>query len=265
MKWFVLLAAMAYPEENEEECKKAVEAFRASYNNSVESARIDAVREVAKHQCEKTIGVLSQLLTGETPKVRIAAAKALGGYDHPKAVEAVAAAVLPNRDRHEVLEALAKALEDLDWEVGAAVLNPLLRKHDDMDILEALHIIVPVLGKMGSATSVEPLIKLLEHAENEGKRVRVGGKRYAGNPRLAALKGPIDKALQQITGGDQSSSDKWDDWWKANRERLLAGATVIYRCKATGKRWGQRAGEPQECPNHDKPQKDGQPVKVKLH
>jgi hypothetical protein len=177
----------------------------------------------------------------------------------------VANAVAPNVKDHEVLEGLANAIEDLDWEVGATILNPLLKKHDDKVILEALHVIVPMLGKLGSESSVEPLIKLLEHAENEGKRVKAGGKRYTGNQKLAALKAPIDKALQAITGGNEASADKWGDWWKANRERLIAASTVVYRCKATGKRWGQKAGEPQECPNHDKPQKDGQPVKVKLH
>lgn len=265
MHWILLAASLTLFQESEEDCKKAVDAFGAAYRNAAEPARIAAISELGKHKCEKAVGILSQLLTGEAEKVRIAAAKALGTYDSAKAVEAAANAVSANLKDHEVLEALAKAIEDIDWEVGATILNPLLRKHDDKDILEALHVIVPVLGKLGSASSVDPLIKLLEHAENEGKGGgRVKGIRSRGNPQLAALKGPVDKALQAITGGTQSSSDKWEEWWKANSDRLAASSTAIYLCRATGKRWVEKAGEAIKCPFHDKPEKDGIQVKIVL-
>lgn len=250
--------------EDPEECKKSLEAFRLAYKGGAESGRSAAVGLLTKHPCAKSVDALSPMLTAETDAVRIAAAKVLGGFDLPKAVEAVAAAVPPNTQRHEVLEALAKALESLDWELGAETLNPILPKHHDKDVLETLHVVVPVLGKLGSASSVEPLIQLLQHAENEGKRVRAAGVRAAGNPKMLALETPIRKALQEITGGSEATADKWDDWWKANRERLLAGATIVYRCKASGKRWGQKAGEAQHCPHHDKDEKDGVVVKTSL-
>ena len=250
--------------EDPEECKKALEAFRAQYKSGAELARASAVGSLSKHNCPKSVDALSQMLTGEADTVRIAAAKTLGGFDSPKAVEAVAGAVPANSQRHEVLEALAKALETLDWEIGAETLNPLLAKHHDKDVLETLHVVVPVLGKIGSPSSVEPLIKLLEHAENEGKRVRAAGIRAAGNPKMQALEAPVRKALQEITGATEANADKWDDWWKANRDRLLAGATVVYRCRATGKRWGQKTGDAQHCPHHDKEEKDGILTKTSL-
>lgn len=250
--------------EDPEECKKALEAFRVAYKSGAESGRSAAVGLLAKHPCPKAVDALAPMLTAETDTVRIAAAKVLGGFDLPRAMEAVASAVPPNSQRHEVLEALAKALETLDWEAGAESLNPILPKHHDKDVLETLHVVVPVLGKLGSASSVEPLIQLLQHAENEGKRVRAAGVRAAGNPKMLALEAPIRKALQEITGGSEATADKWDDWWKANRERLLAGATIVYRCKETGKRWGQKVGESQNCPHHEKDIKDGMIVKTSL-
>jgi HEAT repeat protein len=252
------------PKEDPEECKRTIEAFRLAYKTGGEPGRTAAVGLLTKHPCAKSVDALAPMLTAETDAVRIAAAKVLGGFDLPKAMEAVAAAVPPNSQRHEVLEALAKALETLDWEAGAETLNPTLSKHHDKDVLETLHVVVPVLGKLGSSSSVEPLIKLLEHAENEGKRVRAAGVRAAGNPKMLALEAPIRKALQEITGGNEPTADKWDDWWKANRERLFAGATVVYRCRSTGKRWGQKAGEAQQCPHHDKAEKDGLVVKTSL-
>ncbi len=259
-----LLSQAEGSKEDPEECKKTLEAFRLAYKGGAESGRSAAVGLLTKHPCSKSVDALAPMLTAETDAVRIAAAKVLGGYDLPKAMEVVAGAVPPNSQRHEVLEALAKALETLDWEAGAETLNAILPKHHDKDVLNTMHVLVPVLGKIGSASSVEPLIKLLEHAENEGKRVRAAGVRAAGNPQMLALEGPIRKALQEITGGSEPTADKWDDWWKVNRERLLAGATLVYRCKATGKCWGQKAGEAQHCPHHDKDEKDGVVVKTPL-
>lgn len=270
MAWMFALAMTSsvlqgeLAKEDPEECKKALEAFRLAYRSGADSGRGAAAGLLAKHPCPKSVEALSALLTGEVDSVRIAAARVLGGFDIPKAVAAVAEAVPPNAQRHEVLEALAKALESLDWELGAETLNPLLPKHHDKDILDTLHVVVPVLGKLGSPSSVEPLIKLLEHAEKEGKRVRAAGVRAAGNPKMEALEAPVRKALAEITGGSEPNADKWDAWWKANRERLLAGATVVYRCRATGKRWAQRAAESPECPAHEKPQRDGQPIKSRL-
>lgn len=251
-------------EGHEEECKDAFEAFRKAYVGKPEASRVQAVIELGKHGCEKAIHAIVTMLDGEALAVRAAAARTLGGSNDPHAVEALARAVPANAQNREVLAVLARALETLDWELGAEALNPLLGKHHDKDVLDALDVVVPVLGRLGSPSSVEPLIKLLEHAENEGRRVRAAGVRAAGNPKMQALEAPVKKALKDITGGSETTADKWDDWWKTNRERLLAGMSVVYRCKATGKRWGERAGVTAECPFHDKPAKDGQPVKTKL-
>lgn len=261
MMWLLASLALTCFQENEEECKRAMETFQAAYKNAGEAARISAVDGLSKHPCEKAIGTMSQILAGEAEKVRVAAAKVLGGLDHPKAVEAAANAVSLNLKNHEVLEALVKAIGELDWEVGATILNPLLRKHDDKDVLEALHIIIPTLGKLGSERSVEPLIALLKHAENESR----GTRRLKGNQRLAALEGPIGKALEEITGGVESSRKKWEEWWKANRDRLIASSSAVYRCGITGKRWTQKSGESVKCPYHDKSEKGAVPVKVLLH
>jgi HEAT repeat protein len=261
MKLLLVLCALAVmPQESDEECKKAMDAFRVATRSAGEAAWVSAIDELGKHKCEKSIALLAPLLGGGYENSRKAAAKALGSFDDPKAVEALAEGVNANLKSHEVLEALAKAFEDIDWEIGVTRLNLLLGKHDDKDILEALHVIVPMLGKLGSSTSVEPLAKLLQHVENE----KGGLRRQKGNTRLAALESPIRKALEEITGGVETTSKKWTEWWNQNRERLTAGATLIYRCKATGKRWSQKAGEALKCPYHDKAEKDGQLVTTRI-
>ncbi len=248
-------------EEDPGACRKVLEAFRDGYKRGQESDRAVAIAGLANHPCGKAVDLLAPLLTSETALVRVAAANVLGSLDNPKAVEALSAALEPNVGRHEVLEALAKALERLDWEAGVERLHPLLPKHHDKDVLETLHVVVPVLGKLRSASSVEPLLRLLEHAEDDGKNRRVGGRRIAGDKQMAALQTPVRKALSDITGGNEATSEQWEAWWKANRERLLGNAMITYRCRTTGKRWVQKLGKAQECPFHGKEANDGVAVK----
>lgn len=268
--WFAVLVTLMSAgilhaaQEDEEECKRALEAFRTEYKGATEAGRVAAVQGLQRHMCEKSVGILGPMLTGEAAAVRVAAAKVLGTFDHPKAVEALTLAVKPNAERRDELVAIANALETLGWEAGALALNSLLSDHHDKDVIGGIDELVKVLGKMASPTSVEPLIKLLQHAENESKGVRRGKGKIGGNKQMEALIAPVRKALQEITGGTATSPEGWEDSWKANRERLLAESTLVYWCKGTGKRWAQKAGEAQECPHHDKKMKDGQLIAVRL-
>lgn len=268
----ILAAALFFAAQeakhSEEECKAALAAFHAAWKNDSETARIAAVHEASKHHCEKTLALLTPLLVNDAEKVRVAAAKALGKFDSGKAVAALAEAVAPNDKDTAVLDAIAQALKELDWEAGAEKLNPYLKDHEK-HVESALHVIVPVLGSLGSPSSVEPLIELLRHAENDRtgrvavKGIKTGGKNSTAKE--AALKGPIEKALQDITGHTDTTSAAWEAWWNATKGPMLADAKIVYRCKATGKRWEEKAGEPVKCPYHDAPTKDAEPVKTKLH
>jgi HEAT repeat protein len=263
------LAALALllqgdPGEDKEACHKALEAFHAAFRSPGEAERVIAVNTLAKHKCALSVGALAPLLESENPALRIAAAHALGGMDHPKAVESIVAALPTNESTKDVLEALIRALEKLDWESGAEPLNALLVKYHDKGLVDEMKSIVQALGSIGSASSVEPLLHLLEHAEMEAQGGRVGKVRSTANPKLKALEGPVRAALQSITGGSEPNYRKWKEWWQANRERLTESAILVYRCKLTGKRWEQKAGEAMACPNHEKPEKDGQLVKARI-
>jgi hypothetical protein len=253
------------PSEDKAACKAALEQFKAGVHQSAEAARVSAIETLGKHVCPEAIVALAPHLGEDTERVRMAAAKALSGMDHPKSLEVLVAALPGSEASKPLFDAMVKALQTLDWEGGAEPLNALLSKYHEKGMIDEVHSVIPALGSLGSQTSVDPLLRLLEHAENEGKSSRAGRLRSGGNPKLLALEGPIKAALQAITGGNEPNYHKWKDWWAANRDRLMASAVIVYHCKTTGKRWEQKAGEPEVCPNHDKPEKDGQVVKVRLH
>ncbi len=245
----------------EEEARKAIEKFRMVYKSSADSARAGAAAELGRTKHEKVIPILAALLMGEAFEVRAAAARALGGFDDPRAVESLSSALLPNAKNRVVVEALAKALETADWEAGGTALSLLLKKHDDNDVIDSLGAVVGSLGKLGSPSSVEPLIELLKHCENEGQG---GGRRYKGEPKMQALRAPIAKALTAITGTQQSSARLWADWWRKNQERALSSATIVYRCRNSGKRWPESASQPKRCPDDPKSPVCIQVVKTSL-
>lgn len=267
MAFFASLALLLQgdPGEDKEACHQALEAFHAAFRGPAEGDRIGAVAALGKHHCAAAVAALAPLLEAESPSMRIAAAHALAGMDHSKAVDAVIAALPANEATRDVFDALVKALEKLDWESGAEPLNALLAKYHEKGMVDEMKPIVQALGSIGSANSVDPLLRLLEHAEAEAQGGRVGKVRSTANTKMKALEGPVRAALQAITGGNEPTYKKWKEWWPANRDRLTASAVLVYRCRKTGKRWEQKAGEAMACPNHDKPEKDGQLVKTRLH
>jgi hypothetical protein len=261
----VLLALQQTPTHNKDECKAALEKFKAGMHQAGEADRVAAIDALAKHVCPDAIGAIAFHMTEDSERVRIGALKALSTMDHPKSLEVLIAALPSNETPKTIFDAMVKALQTLDWEGGAEPLNSLLSKYHEKGMVDELHSIITALGSLGSETSVDPLLKLLEHAENEGKSSRGGRVRGGGNPKLLALEGPVKSALTAITGGNEPNYHSWKQWWGSNRDRLLASAVTVYRCKLTGKRWEQKAGDPEVCPNHDKPEKDGQFVKTRLH
>jgi len=250
--------------EVKEECRKAVDAFHASMKSTTEAARGSAIEALAGHHCVAAIGALAPYLQDAEETIRIATIRALGTMDHAEAVEVLGAALPAWESSKNTMEAIIKALQTLDWEAGAEPLHGLLSKYHEKGMLDEIRPVVQALGSLGSSSSVDPLLRLLEHAENESQGGRAGRSRSTANPKLKALEGPIRAALQAITGGNESSYRKWRSWWQENRDRLFASATLVFRCRMTGKHWEQKSGETMACPNHDKPEKDGQLVKTRL-
>src|SRR5438132_12923427 len=95
--WTMLVLATQHgPSQNKEECKAGLDQFKAGIHQSSEASRVSAIEVLAKHVCPDAIAALAPLLAADTERVRIAAAKALGGMDHPKSLDALVAAFPAN-------------------------------------------------------------------------------------------------------------------------------------------------------------------------
>lgn len=280
MKLFGICAALAVSgiafaqtdkRAEEQKARDAIKLFQKSYASPDETMRAQAVGNLAQFHHELVVQQLAPILTSDTNPVRIAVAQGLAGIECLESVKALAGAVEPNIKETKVLEEISKALQKLDWEAGAAVLNPLLEKYTNDDILAALDTIIPVLGKIGSPTSVDLLVDLLEDTELPVGGARRAGKlkgRGAGNKygkEISKLKKPVSTALSDITGWKESDSQAWRKKWEAEGRELLTNPTIVYFCRNTGKKWEQKKSEKIKCPYDEKTTTCILVAKTKLH
>lgn len=212
----------------DKDAEAAVKTYRdASKDASNDDARLEAVRAALEVRHEKTIKAVQDLLTTGSDKLRVGVALALGDTDHPASVDVLKAAIGPNSKKPLALAAIAKALGTLGWESAAGPLNDLVKKAGDEEIREALPDVIDALGAIGSVTSIDPLIDLIRKFE---------GPRRNPWPNEGELRSSAQAALRAITGGTGGKANEWDDYWKTNKNDLLAAAQKTWWNRKTGER-----------------------------
>ncbi len=203
----------------------AARKLREDAAKSSIDGKIIAIQEALKTEHEKVIRVVGEMLLTEADSVRIAGAAALADVDHPASAEALSAALLPNLRREEVFPAICKAIGGLGWQSPAGRLNDFLSKVGDADTRAALPDAIRALGQLGSPTSIDPLIDLLEKLENGGRRNPW--------PNEGALRRSGEEALRSITGLDFRKVTEWAPWWRSNQEILRNRLLRSYWVKKT--------------------------------
>lgn len=226
MLTLLLVALLAQdPVPTDKDGEAAVRKLKEECAKGTIEGRIAAIQEAVKTEHEKVLKAIGEMLTTDADPVRVAAANALGNADHPASADALAAAVLPNLRREEVLPAILKALAELGWQTPAGRLNDLLSKVGEADIRAALPNIIDTLGKLGSPSSVDPLIDLLMKLENGGRRNPW--------PNEGPMRREAEQALRSITGMDFRRAVDWGPWWTANQEILRQKMTRVFWVKKT--------------------------------
>lgn len=223
----LLIAALLAqdPVPTDKDGEAAVRKLKEECAKATIDGKIAAIQEAAKTEHEKVLKAIGDLLLSEADPVRIAAAAALGGADHPASADALAAAVLPNLRREEVLPAILKAIAELGWQTPAGRLNDMVGKVGDADVRAALPAVIDTLGKLGSPSSIDPLMDLLVKLENGGRRNPW--------PNEGPLRREAESALRTITGMDFRRVVDWQPWWSANQEILRQKMTRTFWVRKT--------------------------------
>jgi HEAT repeat protein len=222
----LLVALLAQdPVPTDKDGEAAVRKLKEECAKATIDGKIAAIQEAARTEHDKVLKAIGEMLLNEADPVRIAAATALGGADHPASADALAAAVLPNLRREEVLPAILKAIAELGWQTPAGRLNDLLNKVADADVRTVLPAVCETLGKLGSPSSMDPLMDLLMKLENGGRRNPW--------PNEGPMRREAESALRAITGMDLRRVSDWQPWWSANQEVLRQKMTRSFWVKKT--------------------------------
>ena len=226
MSLLLLLALLAQdPLPTDKDGEAAARKLKEECAKATIEGKIVAIQEAAKTEHEKALKAIGEMMLTEADPVRVAAAAALGGADHPASAEALTAAVLPNLRREEVLPAILKAIAELGWQSAAGRLNDLLSKVGDADVRAVLPNVIDTLGKLGSPSSIDPLIDLLIKLENGGRKNPW--------PNEGPMRREAEQALRAITGMDIRRAVDWQPWWTTNQEILRQKMSRIYWVKKT--------------------------------
>ncbi len=224
----LLLALAALNAQDDKAAEEALEAFKTAYNSTSEADRATAVIELGKIHHAKTLARLAGLLSTDGPTVRIAAAKAIGGFAELKkpAAAALAAGVPPNAKETTIETAIYDAMGRLEEPSALATLH---RAFEDKET-PVVKAAVQATGQIGNAGSIDPLIALLaklEKIQKGGGGGSVGYTTPAGSSvtvrgedptkRAQDLIPAINKALNEITRESNGSSETWGAWWAKNK------------------------------------------------
>lgn len=236
----------------DEEADVALAKFKKDMTADLPSAQMAALKEVAKCKHEKVIRAIAPYLKASHQDVAALAALQLGEQDNPISSESLVAAIMPNEKRLVVLGAIFTTLGKLGYESASPVLVKLLDRSNDDGWKKVLEEAINAVGRIGSATAVDPILDWRRRQGGGGGwggRWGGGGGGGGGNQGGGArLWQATDRALKSITGGDEETTADWEKWWKANRADLMAAATVTYRCKVTWERFDGAAGKNAPCP-----------------
>jgi hypothetical protein len=230
----------------DEEAEAAIATFKKAMSGALPSAQAAAILEVGKVRHEKVIRAILPQLRAANPDVAATAAHQLGELDHPLSAESLVAVIEGHAKHPVVLGAIFTALGKLGYESTSPALVRLIDRSSDDDWRKPLEDGFAAIGRIGSENAVDPLLDWRRKNGGFGGGGRFGRGGDFGGGRLRAA---CDKAIKDITGGDEETTSDWEKWWKANRADLHAGATITYRCRVLWERFDGPVGKKTPCPH----------------
>lgn len=236
-----LLLAIALPQDAgvvavEEALRKLGDAMADPRVGIDEKAA--AVIEAAGTRHEKVARAIGTLLTRPSVPlpIRIVAARELGRFDGSDAAAQALLRAVRSSD-HAAGKALGvriEALRGLGRLRARAAAGTVDRLIEDRELWVA-KAAIDAAGKIGSLSSVDPLIRALRRVEGpQGDQEIVPGDLFGGDlpgharegsgsgtsgPRTerALLREPILQALRAITGHEEADARGWAAWWRKRR------------------------------------------------
>jgi len=212
----VLLCALTDDKETED----AILKFKAEMKSPEVATRVSAVNELGRLQNIRILKVLESCLVTDDQRVRIAAAKLLGGFREKKAqaVAVLSEGLESNVKEPDVQAEILLALKSLHEEGSLACAH----RHLDDKNAKVAEAAIDITGIVHSKNSIDLLIRLMKKLLTAGDGVSSGDGSFDVPPdealrtRARKLEAAASRALQSITGEKWSTAQEWSTWWKTN-------------------------------------------------
>ncbi len=199
--------------------------------NATDTAKIDAIKEALQVKHETVVKAVAAIVAGENERVAVGGTLALGDVDHPVAVDVLVRQLPARAKQGPILAATCRALGTLGWQRAAAALADIVKRVGDKDVRPVVPEALDALGRLGAASSVDPIFDLLN---------KLGKTTWENQDQLRRS---AFGALAAITGGSAERIEDWETFWKENRARLLASAKSTWWLKPTHARTTTSPGE----------------------
>jgi hypothetical protein len=217
-------------DRRQKEHDDAVQKALSDYHKILGEARVPGERAAALlklRQAEKDPLILSEL-TRKLSDVEVVRAVAIAGVEeyrgHDRAADALARSLSTSAKDPAMLEKTVTALGRVGMPSSASATIGLL-KHSDIHVVAAA---ARALGEMTSTAAIEPLLAAWEGLEAERKKG--GDAQKAAEERLKTLGGPLQGALQKLTGQKPTSPAEWRAWWIKNRSTVRLTPPTPVKC-----------------------------------
>lgn len=225
--------------KKEEEAKAKIAEFKAELKKCKETGDFClAIQGLGSLQHPKVMDELRVWLFNPVPEICAAAGEQVSKYSKdPKAADLLLTAAKNRKDKNP--EALVKCLR-YAGDVGYKPVAPMFHTYFKNKSTDVAKEAVDSVAKLGSAQSIDPLIKLMREIEGTLDQTGVGGvggvpgvnlpganlpggAGGVGSPeeemrkRQQDLLPAVKSALKSITGESYANSKDWSKWWAANR------------------------------------------------
>ncbi|MBI5368613.1 MAG: HEAT repeat domain-containing protein [Planctomycetes bacterium] len=221
------------PDATAEEVKTALDAFKKASVDRDEAKRIAALDGLAGVRHPQIYQTLARFLTTDTETVRIAAARALGGFEDGRCLPHLEAALGAGKVPDKVLTALydaignchdARAVPGLGKFLRSRGLKYDVKKTKEEDATLPVAAAIAALGKIKVRESVENLLKYGEDLTAPGQNVS-GPPNDVRSDYVRKTQEAVAAALGMKTRDFPGTEiEDYVKWWRENKNKAFAPA-----------------------------------------
>lgn len=221
----LFLAGLVSAQQSKEDRKKAddeAKARLADFRKDLRKCKVNddvgrAIAILGQFQHPRILAELKKWINSRQTDIAGVAAEMIAKYKGDRAAAELLAATALSRKEPEVVEKCLRYLADVKYRPIVPKILKFFRNNNTAFAREAIDTCAALKSKL----AMDTLIKLARELDGIQDNANTGGLGGVADERLQrkrALSGPVEDALEAITGEKKKESVReWDRWWRRNK------------------------------------------------